>query len=201
MYIHLNSKWGLERQVWREGCRLSLIYLIFMYKIKIECTWYIMYIVHGMLNMVLLVAKYYCTWCIVRGTLNMVFLVAKYYCTWCIVRGTLYLVLGCLPSLYLARPSITGHASTPVCTICNINQLTDSQIFVTEIMCFTWIHISGSWSDNVQSIWCQSWPLECGDNCVPVSNRKRPISGLLYAKTVKANSRLLLRLIQHDTRG
>lgn len=130
--------------------------------------------------------KQKCCWDIVLGTLYLVLtsnLIATWvWCTWYIVLDTWFLakyVLG----MYQCR-----KCKYSSCTICIINSLTDGQIFVTEL-CFSWIHnllhIPGTWSDYVQSIWCQSWPVECGDNCVPVSNRKSPISGLLVWKQFK----------------
>ena len=44
----------------------------------------------------------------------------------------------------------------------------------TFIKCISY---TGSWSYNVKGLWCQGWPLECGDHCVPVLNREGTLSG------------------------
>ena len=93
------------------------------------------------------------------------------YLVYCAVLDTWFLAMYCM---YLACLSI-GNTST--CTLM-------VEYFLTEIY-FSCLHVQGSWSDNVQSIWCQSWLVECRDNCVPVSNRKSPFSGLLTWKQFK----------------
>lgn len=112
------------------------------------------------------------TWYFVHGTYIVLNKLPNEYATYlvyCTVLDTWFLAMYCM---YLACLSI-GNTSTLMV-----------EYFLTEIY-FSCLHVQGSWSDNVQSIWCQSWPVECRDNCVPVSNRKSPISGLLTWKQFK----------------
>lgn len=46
--------------------------------------------------------------------------------------------------------------------------------YINFIKCISY---TGSWSYNVKGLWCQGWPLECGDHCVPVLNREGTLSG------------------------
>ena len=50
---------------------------------------------------------------------------------------------------------------------------------------FSFFVIQGSWSYNVQRIWCQSWSLEWRDNCYQCLTGKAPSQVLLHTMTLK----------------
>lgn len=80
--------------------------------------------------------------------------------------------------------SICSHKN-----VCSAALLKKNEMLIVTIMSFICalrekmntfikcISYTGSWSYNVKGLWCQGWPLECGDHCVPVLNREGTLSG------------------------
>ena len=57
--------------------------------------------------------------------------------------------------------------------------------YIHLLSLFSFFVIQGSWSYNVQRIWCQSWSLECRDNCYQCLTGKAPFQVLLHTTTLK----------------